>query len=214
MQAEFRSTAERQRLARSRGRTVLVPPLLREGVAIGAIGIRRTEVRPFTDRQIELLETFAAQAVIAIENVRLFKLDETATEALEQQTATAEILRVIASSPTDLQPALEAVADSAARLCEAIDATCSASRGDPPAARGHGSFGPTYAHGDSCPGSRVTRAGRSSTRRTIHVEDLHGGRGGLPDAGAISAALRGIGPLWRHRCCARECRSAPSRFAA
>ena len=96
-------------------RTVLDTPLLREGIAIGAIHIRRREVRPFSDRQIKLLETFSDQAVIAIENVRLF---QELKESLEQQTATSEILGVIASSPTDIQPVLDAVAESAARLCD------------------------------------------------------------------------------------------------
>src|SRR4030095_15765357 len=105
----------------SGARTSLTVPLGQPGDLIGVLVARRMEVRPFTAAPIQLLETFADQAVIAIEHVRLFKelqdRNRQLTEALEQQTATGEILRVIASSPTDLQPVLDVVAESAARLC-------------------------------------------------------------------------------------------------
>jgi two-component system, NtrC family, sensor kinase len=115
-------------------RTILVVPLVREGTAIGVISIRRTEVRPFTDREIALLRTFADQAVIAIENVRLFTELEARnrdlTEALDRQIGTADVLRIIAQSPTELQPVLEAIATSALRLCAASDVVIERLEGD------------------------------------------------------------------------------------
>ena len=104
-------------------RAVLAVPLLHDGKPVGAISIAKAEPKPFSEQQIQLLNTFANQAVIAIENVRLFEAEQQRTrelaESLEQQTATSEVLRVISSSPGDLEPVFEAMLQNSVRICEA-----------------------------------------------------------------------------------------------
>jgi GAF domain-containing protein len=122
--AEFPDSRELSRHTGSPGiRSILSVPLLRENESIGTILLRRTEVQPFTDKQIALLQTFADQAVIALGNVRLFDEVQQRTrdlsESLQQQTATSEVLRVISASPGELEPVFQAMLENAVRLCEA-----------------------------------------------------------------------------------------------
>ena len=170
--------------ATGRWRTLLAAPLRQQGELIGVLGARRTEVRPFTPAQIKLLETFADQAVIAIENVRLFN---ELKESLEQQTATSEILGVIASSPTDVQPVLDTVAENAARLCDASDALIFRVNGDrQERVASYGSMPVLEDTSNSI--NRGGPVGRAILdRETVHVHDL-----AAPESDFPNAKTRGV----------------------
>ena len=168
-------------------RAILMVPLIREGKAIGAISVSSNAPARFSDKQVALFGNFADQAVIAIENLRLF--NET-KEALEQQRASAEILRVIAGSPTDVQPVLDAMAESAARLCGAGDVIIRRVDGDMLRIAAH--FGPVPVVIEAHPMTRTTVGGRAALeRRTVHVEDIvsAASRAEYPEAPALQQAI-------------------------
>jgi GAF domain-containing protein/sensor histidine kinase YesM len=152
-------------------RAVLAVPLMREGGAYGGIFVYRRNPGVFSPNQIALVETFARQAAIAIENVRLF--NET-KEALEQQTAISEILRAISSSPTDVQPVLDAIAERAARICDAASASIYLTEGD--MLRHLASKGPgaePVMHVDTFPINRDSISGRAILdQKTMHIRDM------------------------------------------
>jgi PAS domain S-box-containing protein len=162
---------EGQRLADFRA--VLAVPMLREGAPIGIIAMTRKEARPFTQKQIELATTFADQAVIAIENVRLMTEQR---EALERQTATAEVLQVINSSPGDLTPVFDAMLDKALQLCEAVFGNLITFDGECfhfGAGRGHPEFDKWARRAGALrPSSGTTMARMVQGERLVHIADL------------------------------------------
>ena len=152
-------------------RALVVVPMLKEGELVGAIALYRQEVRPFTDKQIELVQNFAAQAVIAIENTRL--LSEL-RESLQQQTATADVLKVISSSPGDLEPVFQTMLENATRLCEAHFGVLSLCEGD--AFRVVAMHNAPPAFSDLRRREPVIRPGpmarMAATKQLIHIADL------------------------------------------
>jgi len=169
---------EARELARPHGqRTVLSVPLLSEGEAIGVISLRRVEVQPFNDKQIELLKSFADQAVIAISNVRLFEEVQAKTheltEALVYQTGSSNILKVIASSPTDVEPALKAIVESACEICDANDAAVFLRQGDDLVFSAH--HGPVPVGWQKLPINRRWISGRVVIDKVaLHIQDVPG----------------------------------------
>ena len=156
-------------------RTMLSVPMLREGVPIGVIGLTRSEVRPFNDKQIELATTFADQAAIAIENVRLFDEVQAKTrdlsEALVHQTGSEKILRVIASSPTSAEPVFNAIVETTCELCDAYDAILRLKDGEQLVFSAHHGSMPITSY--TVPIRRDRAAGRALlNNNTIHVHDL------------------------------------------
>jgi GAF domain-containing protein/anti-sigma regulatory factor (Ser/Thr protein kinase) len=173
-------------------RSLIVVPLVREREAIGAVIVRRTEVRRFSDKQIAVLQTFADQAVIAIENVRLFDEVQARTrdlqESLEYQTATSDVLGVISRSPTDLQPALQSIVEIAAGLCEGFDATILLKEGE--ALRVGAHHGPIVLDFDRKVITPDWVTGRAVLeRKPIHVHDFATARSEFPEGHELHLRL-------------------------
>ena len=179
-------------------RSSIAVPMLKDDVLVGALFIYRTELRPFTEKQIELVKNFAAQAVIAIENARLLQEQR---KSLERQTATAEVLRIISSSPGELQPVFDAMLQNATRICEATLGTLFLYKGD--------AFRAVAVHGDSyyadwsrrepdvnmrtdvhkgTPLERLTH-----TKKFLHIHDLRADEGYLSGNPQIKALVESAG---------------------
>ena len=195
-------------------RTLLIVPMLKENELVGVFGVHRQEVHPFTDKQIALVQNFAAQAAIAIENARLFEAEQQRTreltEALEQQTATSEVLQVISSSPGDLEPVFASMLEKAVRICDAAfgniyrwdgDALhLVATRNTPPAfaeARRYSLF--------KRPGPKTVTGRMLASQAVVHVADATAepGYGDKSDPGAVAAVELGnvrtilAVPMWK-----------------
>jgi GAF domain-containing protein len=186
LQAEADEFPEGSAFARRLGhRTTAGIPLLREGVTIGTFLLRRTEVKPFTDKQIALLGTFAAQAVIAIENTRLLtelrQRTDDLTESLEQQTATSEVLGVISSSPGRLEPIFQSMLDNAVRICEAKFGFMNRYEGNTWRIVAVHGAAPAYTeflqqHGYKRPGPQTVVSRIATTKQLVHITDLAASR--------------------------------------
>src|SRR5262245_35643909 len=178
-------------------RTILGVPLLREGAPIGVLVLARRTVRPFTDKQIELVSTFADQAVIAIENTRLFEAEQASKrelqESLEYQTATSEVLGVISRSPDTLQPVLDGIVATALRLCDARNAAIVLKEGD--VLRLRAKHGPMSMRTEWPVGNRSLLVSRAiHDCRTQHIHDLASAGDEFPEGqrDAIRDGIRSI----------------------
>ncbi|HEX8809783.1 MAG TPA: GAF domain-containing protein, partial [Xanthobacteraceae bacterium] len=185
LQAETDEFPEGSAIARELGhRMILAVPLLRQGTPFGALVIRRAKVELFSDKQIELVSTFADQAVIAIENVRLFEAEQQRsrelTEALQQQTATADVLKVISRSTFDLQTVLQTLVESAAKLCDADAGTITRQKGGVfyrAEAYGFSKEFMDYARTVPVEPERGSAAGRAVLEgKVVHIQDVQNDR--------------------------------------
>ena len=196
--ASYKNPQERRFVKLTRVRSLITVPMLKDSELIGMITVYRQEVRPFTKGQVDLLTSFAAQAVIAIENTRLLnelrQRTSDLTESLEQQTATSDVLRVISSSPGELEPVFQAMLENATRICEAKFGNLwmaeaggfvvAATHGVPAKYRDRLQRGVVYHPGPTVP---VARA--AATRQPVHIPDLRADAGFLEREPIVTTAV-------------------------